>query len=507
MLMSHRPTFLIWSLLSLVSAGSTGAELPFPVAEAKMQTLPDEQMLDGVVEAVNQSTVSAQTAGRVETIMVDVNDYVPQGAPIIRIRNIEQRAGLEQAQANLREAQARFLEAEAEYNRVRSVYEKKVVTKAQMDAATASFAAAKARLEAAQAGVSQAKESLGYTTINAPYSGIVLQRHVQLGETVQPGKPLMTGFSLDELRVVANVPQRLIVPVRKYKAGAGVTCRMDGKNSIAAEKLTFFPYADPQSNVFKVRVYLPPKPKGSIRACSSRLRFRVGEDSGLDRAAPSIGATRRGQRCYVVGTASVTLAAGAARPDRGQRGRNSGRVGTGRAGGAGPDPGRRLSEGTNSARRSVRMSAATEPRLGLSGAVARKFLLSEITPLLALVGLLMGVFAVLVTPREEEPQINVTFANVFIAFPGATAREVERLVSSPAEQMLAEIEGVEHVYSVSRPGMAVLTVQFKVGQPRTDAIVRLYNKLYSNADWLPPILESANPSSSPRASTMCRSSA
>ena len=174
MLMSHRPTFLIWSLLSLVSAGSTGAELPFPVAEAKMQTLPDEQILDGVVEAVNQSTVSAQTAGRVESIMVDVNDYVPQGAPIIRIRNIEQRSGLEQAQANLRETQSRFLEAEADYNRVRSVYEKKVVTKAQMDASTASLAAAKARLEAAQAGVSQAKESLGYTTINAPYSGICL---------------------------------------------------------------------------------------------------------------------------------------------------------------------------------------------------------------------------------------------------------------------------------------------------------------------------------------------
>ena len=144
------------------------------------------------------------------------------------------------------------------------------------------------------------------------------------------------------------------------------------------------------------------------------------------------------------------------------------------------------------------MSAATEPSLGLSGAVAKKFLLSEMTPLLALVGLLMGVFAVLVTPREEEPQINVTFANVFIAFPGATAREVERLVSSPAEQMLAEIEGVEHVYSVSRPGMAVLTVQFKVGEPRTDAIVRLYNKLYSNADWLPANLGVSAPIVKPK---------
>ncbi|MBK7982936.1 MAG: efflux RND transporter permease subunit [Candidatus Competibacteraceae bacterium] len=144
------------------------------------------------------------------------------------------------------------------------------------------------------------------------------------------------------------------------------------------------------------------------------------------------------------------------------------------------------------------MSATAESRLGLSGAVAKKFLLGEITPLLALVGLLMGVFAVLVTPREEEPQIDVTFANVFIAFPGATAQEVERLVSSPAEQMLAEIEGVEHVYSVSRPGMAVLTVQFKVGEPYTGAIVRLYNKLYSNADWLPAHLGVSPPMVKPK---------
>ncbi len=144
------------------------------------------------------------------------------------------------------------------------------------------------------------------------------------------------------------------------------------------------------------------------------------------------------------------------------------------------------------------MSGAIEPRLGLSGTIARKFLQSEITPLLALVGLLLGVFAVLITPREEEPQINVTFANVFIPFPGATAREVERLVGGPAEQMLAEIEGVEHVYSVSRPGMAVLTVQFLVGQPRTDAIVRLYNKLYSNADWLPPNLGVGQPIVKPK---------
>jgi multidrug efflux pump subunit AcrB len=132
-------------------------------------------------------------------------------------------------------------------------------------------------------------------------------------------------------------------------------------------------------------------------------------------------------------------------------------------------------------------------KLGFSGKIAKIFLTSELTPLLALVGLLMGVFAVLVTPKEEEPQINVTFANVFVAFPGASSKEVEQLVSTPAEQVLSEIEGIKHVYSVSQPGMAVLTVQFEVGEDRTQAIVRLYNAIFSNQDWLPENLGIAQP--------------
>ncbi len=124
-------------------------------------------------------------------------------------------------------------------------------------------------------------------------------------------------------------------------------------------------------------------------------------------------------------------------------------------------------------------------KLGISGRVARRFQATQITPLLALVGMLMGLFAVLVTPREEEPQINVTFANIFIPFPGASAREVESLVASPAEQVLAEIDGIKHVYSSSMPGMAVLTARFKVGEDRTDAIVRLYSKIFSKLDWMP----------------------
>jgi len=299
-----RLPLLLWGLL-IAASGAIAAEPPFPVAEAKKQTLPVEQVLDGVVEAVNQSTVSAQTAGRVEEIMVDVNDFVPQGAPIIRLRNIEQRAGLDQAQAGLREAQARFQEAQAEFSRIRGVYEKQLVAKAQMDAATATFDAAKARLEAAQAGVARARESLGYTIVNAPYGGIVLERHVQLGETVQPGKPLMTGFSLDELRVLVSVPQRLIVPVRQHKRAK--VFAPNGGAGILAEKLTFFPYADPQSNAFKVRAYLPKKTQGFYPGMFVKTALQVGEGQRL--TVPRAALVQRGEvdAVYVVEGAKASL--------------------------------------------------------------------------------------------------------------------------------------------------------------------------------------------------------
>ena len=137
-------------------------------------------------------------------------------------------------------------------------------------------------------------------------------------------------------------------------------------------------------------------------------------------------------------------------------------------------------------------------KMGISGRIAAFFLNAQITPLLALVALLLGVFAVMVTPREEEPQINVTMANVLIPFPGASAKDVERMVATPAEQVLGQIADVEHVMSVSRPGMAVVTVQYKVGVPRTEALVRLYDTLNSNSDWLPHNLGVGNPIVKPK---------
>jgi multidrug efflux pump subunit AcrB len=123
--------------------------------------------------------------------------------------------------------------------------------------------------------------------------------------------------------------------------------------------------------------------------------------------------------------------------------------------------------------------------LGISGRLAARFQNNPLTPILAILGLLLGLVAVLITPQEEEPQIDVTMANVFVPFPGADARQVEQLVSYPLEKKLSEIEGIKHVYSISRSGMAILTVEYTVGVERQPAIVRLYNQIYSNQDWMP----------------------
>ncbi len=124
--------------------------------------------------------------------------------------------------------------------------------------------------------------------------------------------------------------------------------------------------------------------------------------------------------------------------------------------------------------------------IGLAGRIARAFINSRLTPLIVIASLVLGVFAVIVTPREEEPQIVVPMIDVMVSYPGASAKEVEELVTRPMEKFLWEIKGVEYIYSVSKPGMSMAVVRFYVGQDMESSIVKLYNKLMSNYDKIPP---------------------
>ena len=124
--------------------------------------------------------------------------------------------------------------------------------------------------------------------------------------------------------------------------------------------------------------------------------------------------------------------------------------------------------------------------LRLAGQVAHAFIDSKLTPLIIVAALLLGAFAILQTPREEEPQIVVPMLDVFVQMPGASAQEVAQRVSLPMEKLLREVPGVEYIYSISHPGMSMLVVRFYVGTKEEDAIVETYNKLYSNFDRIPP---------------------
>ena len=225
------------------TSGSIEAEpSELTTAEVRYVQTSQERVLDAVIEAVKQATVSAQTSGRVIEINYDVDDYVEKGAILLRFRDKEQRARYDAAQAN-------FEEAESDYQRTTELFEKKLVAKAMLDKA-------EARLKATRAERDRAKENLEHTSVRAPYSGIVVQRHIEIGETAAVGEQLFTGLSLESLRATVNVPQDIINTIRS-KQQARVIIERDTGKSVPAESLTISPYADPVTHTFTVRVNLP----------------------------------------------------------------------------------------------------------------------------------------------------------------------------------------------------------------------------------------------------------
>ncbi|MDH3281146.1 MAG: efflux RND transporter periplasmic adaptor subunit [Gammaproteobacteria bacterium] len=270
-------------------AGATGA-VDLATAVVQAARVPRETAFDGVIEAINRSTVAAQTSGRVVELPFDVGDPVERGAVIVRLTSTAQSARVEAVEGALAEAEARLAEARLAYNRARDVYQKKLIAKAQLDAAAADFESAQARRETAQAAVAEAREGLGYTVVRAPYSGIVAVRHVQIGETVGPGALLMSGLSLQQLRAVVEIPQQHINPLREHRTARVV---LPGPRSVAATALRIPPSADPTTHTFRVRVDLPEGVPGVFPGMLVKVAFVSGEDERL--LVPAGAVVRRGE--------------------------------------------------------------------------------------------------------------------------------------------------------------------------------------------------------------------
>ena len=264
----YRMRRMMGAVAALIVSVTTQAWASGPLASAEvgLKSVPGEVVVDALIEAIFQSTVSAQTSGRITEVLVDVDDYVNKGDVIMRFRDKEQRAALKAADASVEEASAA-------HKRMQELLEKKLVPQAQFDKAQAA-------LKAASAAREQAQEQLEHTVVRAPYSGIVVKRHVEPGESASPGKPLMTGLSLESLRAVANLPQAHIETVRRLQR-ARVLLSPDDSSSVEGVKLTISPFADAASHTFKVRVDLPTGRHGVYPGMFVKVAFVTGEEQRL----------------------------------------------------------------------------------------------------------------------------------------------------------------------------------------------------------------------------------
>jgi len=273
-------------LISQVSA----ADLPVEIV--KEVTVADSLTFTGTVEAVHAGTASAEISGRVVQTLVDVGDLVNKDDVILKLRDTKQQATYHSAEAGVKAAKAQYESAEKEYTRIINLLQKGLVSQSTTDKALSQRDSSKANLDAAEATLINAEEQLEYTRVKAPYSGIVLERHVEMGETVNPGTPLYTGMSLEKLRILTNVPQKDIDKIRKNKK-ATIELPNGDFIYVTGEKLTFFGYADPKTSTFKVRVNLPDGLSGLYPGMYIKTSFKIGESVSL--VVPERCLIRRGE--------------------------------------------------------------------------------------------------------------------------------------------------------------------------------------------------------------------
>ena len=269
-------TFLL--ALGLTSAPLAAAgELQTVVA--KRVAMPLEYQVDGVVEARRKATISAEVAGKIEAVYFDVDDTVQQGDVVLRIRDLEYRAHLKQARAALAEAKANLQEMQLEYDRNADLRQQKLISQAVFDKTNASLKAVQARMTSEQAELAQAEEQLNHTVVRAPYAGVVVERHVEPGEYVRPGEPIMTGYAPDQLRVNVSVSQSVIASLRNGRRARVVL--LENGNSVEIERITIHPFADSTSHSFPVRLDLAPATDSLFPGMLVKVVVDIGDTTRL----------------------------------------------------------------------------------------------------------------------------------------------------------------------------------------------------------------------------------
>jgi RND family efflux transporter MFP subunit len=267
-------------------------------ATAELRVVPQKYRVDGLVEAVHHATLSAQILGQVERIHYDVDDRVQRGDLLIKLRDSEYRSRLMQAEAELQSATAALEQLRDEFTRIAGLHRKGLTSESDMDKAEAELRGASARYDAAVAALEAAGEHLRYTEIRAPHTGLVTERHVQVGEVVSPGQPMMSGISLDHLKIMIDVPQSAIPALRDNRE---LHVHLPDGDDLIVYDITIYPIADSGSSSFRVRADLPEGTSGLFPGMFVKAFFIAGHKQVL--VVPQTAVVKRSEvtGLYVVG--------------------------------------------------------------------------------------------------------------------------------------------------------------------------------------------------------------
>jgi RND family efflux transporter MFP subunit len=274
-------TALAW-LLAVPAALAGQAQ---PSAPAQWREVDRVVAVEGVVEAERQSVLAAQVAGRVVTLAVKAGDTVKAGQPLVQIDSRSAAQAEVASRSQVREAQANLANAKAKYERSRQLFAQKFISQAALDQAQAEYLAAEAQTASAVANAGQSATVRSYTTIAAPYDGVVAATDVEVGDMAMLGRPLVTVFDPRDLRVTATVPQAVLA---KADLGAPVRIRVSAQDrDLVAAKVTVIPVADTRTHTTRVRLDLPPAP-GLLPGQYARASLVTGRARALTVPASAI---------------------------------------------------------------------------------------------------------------------------------------------------------------------------------------------------------------------------
>jgi RND family efflux transporter MFP subunit len=290
------------AIAALVSCVASAAELASvgPVLTVTVRDVPQVVAAEGVVEAIRQATLGAQVAGRIVELTVKAGDSVRAGQVLARIDPRTADPAVAASRSQIAEAEANLANAKRKFERNRDLFAQKFVSQAALDQADAEYKAAQAQLATMQANAEQAIAARSFTTIVAPYAGVVGETHVLAGDMAQPGRAIVTVFDPRELRVTATVPQAALARLDLARPVMIEVPALDA--TLASTRATVIPMADARTHTTRVRLDLAPA-TGLLPGQFARALFVTGSIRAI--AIPSSALLRRGEvtAVYVVDSA------------------------------------------------------------------------------------------------------------------------------------------------------------------------------------------------------------